>query len=119
MVASTLRHKRYSAMLLFAFQEGKSNSSEQTCESRILVCMALSANEALIHFKKMGVELQGEYTTNNGITYGWSFLGIQELLCLDLIASNDSEVWYDIFRIENPESLVPKESELCAIKDND
>ncbi len=114
---------RYSAKLLFQFlvtfdgDVGK----RRTCEERILVLKATSAQKALATAKRKGKQCQYSIQNSDGNPLDFQFVGVMELLSLDPVCESD-EVWYEITErllpMERADRLIPSEHDLEAIKNN-
>lgn len=114
--------RRYAAKLLFQFRvvvDGN-DGVMRTCEERILVLRAPSARKALAMAKRRGREARGRWRNSDGNPVHFEFVGVLDLLCLDPECDED-EVWYDIVcrkqPMERAADLVPKEADLCAIRE--
>ena len=114
-IVNEKRLHRYAGKLLFSYQEDGVGGT--TCESRVVVVKAECADSALRHLKAKGIASQGASArpNENGNMVRYLFVGVMELLDLDLVFESEDEVWYDIFGETAPNSLVPAESELSAI----
>lgn len=116
--------KRFAAKLLFQFrvQVGKDSGKRRLCEERVVLIEALNARMALSEAKRKGHVAQHKYKNNEGWFVYFEFIGILELLCLDPACEAD-EVWYDIRQkflpMENKHKLIPPESKLNAVKNNE
>lgn len=117
---SRLRAERYAAMLLFQFRveyEGDSGI-RRTCEKRLFVLEATSAQKALSLAKRRGRAAEGRYKNSLGGTVHFEFVGVQDLLHLGPECEDD-EMWYDIVELVRPmerrKKLIPAENELQAI----
>ena len=112
--------KRYAAKLLFQFRVtvGGSSGKRRTCEERIVLIQACSAAQALISAKRKGRHRQHSYSNSEGNPVDFQFIGVMELLHLDLVCEED-EVWYDITERLLPrgrrDRFIPSENELEAI----
>lgn len=113
--------KRYSAKLLFQFRADLGNGQSdimRTCEERIIVIQARSADSALAKTKSYGKaeEFDGESEAGNPIYF--EFVGVMDLLELG-IETKPEEVWYDIVTRKQPserkDKLIPSEGRLQAI----
>jgi hypothetical protein len=113
--------KRYSAKLLFQFQVtvGGSHGQRRTCEERIVLIKADSAAQALALAKQKGRDGEYSYTNSDGNPVDVQFIGVMELLRLDLVCEED-EVWYDITErllpMERRDRFIPPEHTLEAIR---
>ena len=112
--------ERYSAKLLFQFRVvtyGRANR-RRTCEERIVVFRARSADDALKRAKKAGRTAQHQYKNNTGGTVHFEFVGVLDLQHLGADCEAN-EVWYDIKELVTPMerkgTLVPREDKLTAI----
>ena len=94
----------------------------RTCEERIIVFSAAHGRVALREAKRRGRVAQHRYKNNNGDAVHFDFVGVLELLRLDLLCEPD-EVWYDITERVRPSerrtSIIPPESRLSAIKNQE
>lgn len=115
---------RYGAKLLFQFRvtvDGSPNV-RRTCEERIINFEATDARAALKEAKRRGRAAQHSYRNNYGNPVFFQFLGVMELLRLD-IGGDEGEVWYDIVERVQPKErlrqLIPPESQLNAIRNNE
>lgn len=77
---------------------------------------ASCAEEALQAARQRGEAAQWDSVNDEGDSVRGEFLGVVELLCLELVAEDDAEVWYDIFEDADPSRLIPPVEELCAIR---
>lgn len=115
---------RYGAKLLFQFRVTVDGSAgvRRLCEERIINFEATDARAALKEAKKRGRAAQHAYRNNHGNPVFFQFLGVMELLCLD-IGGDEGEVWYDIVERVQPKErlrkLIPPESQLNAIRNNE
>jgi len=112
---------RYAAKLLFQYRvvvDGQSNVM-RTCEERIILLEAPTARAALALAKKHGRKAQHRYKNNEGGLVHFEFVGLMDLLHLG-VECEEGEVWYDITQrklpMERASSLLPKESELSALR---
>lgn len=113
--------KRYAAKLFFQFRvivPGE-QSKQRTCEERIIVMNAATAQAALAHAKRKGKEGQHSYVNSDGNRVRFEFIGVMEMIDLGSECGDD-EVWYEIkSRMEPSERknrFIPPESELRAIR---
>ena len=113
--------KRYVAKLLFQFRvtvAGK-HFKRRLCEERFIMFRAASAKEALAHAKRRGKEEQHSYKNSGGNPVRFEFIGVMELLDLDL-ASEEDEVWYEIKQMVAPSErkaeLIPARTVLHAFR---
>ena len=120
---SSAENKKFAAKLLFQFRvvvDGDPGVM-RTCEERIVVFHASSAQKALAAAKRRGKAAQHSYKNDAGDTVYFEFVGIQDLLHLGLECEED-EVWYNITQrklpMERAASILPSESELSAIRNN-
>lgn len=113
--------RRYAAKLLFQFRVVVNGNSSQrrTCEERIIVVNARSAESALLRAKRNGRKGQYQTLNSDGNPVHFEFIGILDLLELGIECEPD-EVWYDIVERVSPserrDEIIPRESELCAIR---
>ena len=111
-------------MLLFKFRIMTNNNpgKRRICENRIINFQATNGLLALAEAKRRGIEAQYSYRNNEGNKVYFEFVGVKDLLCLSP-ECNPEEVWYDIVQLLRPmerkKTLIPKESELNAIKNNE
>ena len=119
-----LAAKPYSAKLLFQFRVvvGGQSSKRRICEERIVAFNARSARGALAAAKRRGKAAEFDYTNDEGNPVFFEFVGVMDLLHLGIECGED-EVWYEIVERLNPmerrSKLIPRESELCAIRNRD
>jgi hypothetical protein len=113
--------KRFAAKLLFQFRvvvDGDSGK-RRTCEERIIVFDARSAERALLRAKRSGKKAEHHYLNNQGNGVFFEFIGVLDLLELG-IECDTEEVWYDIVERLSPSErsakIIPRESDLCAIR---
>jgi hypothetical protein len=116
--------KRYSAALLFQFRvmvDGVSGK-RRLCEKRIIHFRARDGRSALAHAKKRGKEAEHHYKNNEGNPVFFEFVGVRDLLGCDPGCEPD-EVWYQIVEMVRPmerrKQLIPPESQLCAIRNDE
>lgn len=116
------RDKRYSASLLFQFRVVGDAGKRRTCEKRVITFRAAHGRSALTEAKKRGRTGEYSYRNTRGDRVYFEFIGVRELLCLDPECAND-EVWYQIVEMMTPmerkKSLIPPESDLSAIRNNE
>lgn len=116
--------KRFSAALLFQFRVmvDRSPGKRRICEKRIIHFKASNAQRALVHAKKRGHEGEHSYKNSAGNKVFFEFIGVRDLLCCSDECDSD-EVWYQILELVQPmerrKKLIPAESQLCAIRNND
>lgn len=114
---------RFAAQLLFCFHLGnpERQSKRILCEQRIAVLEAKSPKMALRRFRRKANEWQYSYVNERGETVRFVFLGIMQLLRLDLLCE-DEEVWYFVSEKRITEAtlvaLVPADEELLALMTN-
>src|SRR5262249_53698728 len=111
---------RYAAKLLFQFRvmvDGKPNK-KRTCEERVIVLSAETADAALKKAKAYGKAAKHTYKNNYGNSVHFELVGILDLLRLGAECEDD-EVWYDITErlepMERRRSIIPPEKKLNAI----
>src|SRR5262245_16808160 len=83
--------KRYSAKLLFQFRviiDGDSGK-RRMCEERLLVLQATSARAALTKAKRKGRGSQFHYKNSDGNPVHFEFVGVMDLLCLEVSCEPD------------------------------
>jgi hypothetical protein len=114
---------RFAAKLLFQFRvvgDGESNIM-RLCEERIVLIEAPSARKALAAAKRRGKSAQHRYKNGTGATVHFEFVGLMDLLHLGVECDVD-EVWYNTTQrklpMERAASILPKESELNAIRNS-
>jgi hypothetical protein len=116
--------RRYSAALLFQFRVVVDGSSgkRRLCEKRIIHFRARDAQSALTHAKKRGREAEHSYRNNHGNLVYFEFIGVRDLIGCDAACEPD-EVWYQIVEMMKPmerrKKLIPPESQLSAIRNDD
>jgi hypothetical protein len=116
--------KRYSAALLFQYRVMVDGSpgKRRLCESRIIHFRSLNGRSALAHAKKRGRAAEHNYKNDDGNPVFFDFVGVRDLLCCDPACEPD-EVWYQrvelLTPMERKSRLIPTESELCAIRNNE
>lgn len=121
MAADKETSERYAAKLLFQFRVTVDGDDGvmRTCEERIVVLRAMHARDALAKAKRYGRKEQFDYRNDDGNPVHLQFVGVLDLLRLGPECEDD-EVWYDIVTRKQPmeraASIVPKESELNAIR---
>lgn len=128
MAASTHRKSkrsgRYAAKLLFQFRVVVNGSPgiRRTCEERIITLSAPHGRAALQEAKRRGRAAQHQYENNDGNPVYFEFVGVLDLLRLDPACEAD-EVWYDITErirpMERRATLIPPDTKLAAIRNND
>lgn len=115
---------RYSAKMLFQFRvEVNSVSAKfRTVEERVCVTRASDSYIAHSFFNELGLKDEFSYVNDEGNRVFFEFIGIMEMIRLG-IESEENEVWYDIrtrkLPMENRHKLVPKASELQAMKEDE
>jgi len=116
--------KRYSAALLFQYRvmvEGCAGK-RRTCEKRIIHFSSTDGSTALKHAKKRGKEAEHHYRNSDGNPVYFEFVGIRDLMACDPACEPD-EVWYETVEMLTPmerrDQLIPPESQLCAIRNNE
>jgi hypothetical protein len=112
--------KRYAAKLMFQFRvvvDGESGK-RRTCEDRIIVIRAKSAESALLAAKRHGKKSEISYSNDEGNPVHFEFVGVMDLLELGLECA-ENEVWYEIVdRLcpsERRSKLIPPEPRLNAV----
>ena len=94
----------------------------RTCEKRIIHFQAADAWGALRHAKKRGREAEHNWKNKNGGTVFFEFVGVMDLIGCDPMCEPD-EVWYQTVAMKTPmerrNTLIPSESKLCAIRNNE
>jgi len=116
--------KRYSAALLFQFRVvvGGIDGKRRTCEKRIIHFRARNARAALAHAKRRGKAAEHHYRNNEGDPVYFEFVGTRDLIGCDPACEPD-EVWYQTVEMlapmEKRKKLIPPESQLCAIRNNE
>ncbi len=115
--------QRYAAKLLFQFRvmvDGKPNA-RRLCEERIILIEALDGKAALKEAKRRGRAASCRYKNSETNHLIFEFVGVMDLLCLGN-ECDDGGVWYDITErlrpMERRNKILPKESELNAIRNN-
>lgn len=117
---ATSKMSRYAAMLLFQYRVvvGGKSSLMRTCEKRIIVLAAASAQAALTAAKRRGKAAQFSHKNSDNNPVHFEFIGILDLLELGIECEAD-EVWYDIITLKRPKerakSILPPEQNLNAI----
>jgi len=116
----SLKLKRFAVNLLFVFRvDGVTDDEDWMCESRIVIVRALKAKDALEKARKKGKEAEWDGENDEGNKTRSEFVGVMELLCLEGVAEDEDEVWYDVLYVKDPSALVPSESDLNAIMNKD
>jgi hypothetical protein len=112
--------ERYAAKLLFQFRVaigGKSNTM-RTCEERIVVLKARTAQLALAAAKRRGRSGEHSYKNRDGNKVYFEFVGVMDLLHLGVECEKD-EVWYNITTMKQPKErakrILPAEMKLNAL----
>ena len=116
--------RRYSAALLFQYRvvaDGVANR-RRTCEKRIIHFRASDGRAALKHAKKRGRQAEHEWKNKDGSHVFFEFVGVRDVIGCDPACEPD-EVWYQIVEMMTPMErrsiLIPPESKLCAIRNNE
>ncbi len=124
MAKKGLCRKRYSAELLFQYRvmvDGTAGK-RRLCERRIIHFRAPDGRSALAHAKRRGKESEHHYQNNQGNPVFFEFVGVRDLRCCDPACEPD-EVWYDIVEMVRPmerrRQIIPPESQLCAIRNDE
>jgi hypothetical protein len=116
--------KRYSAALLFQYRVMVDGSAgkRRLCEKRIIHFRAQDGHSALMHAKRRGREAEHRYRNNEGNAVFFEFVGVRDLIGCDPACEPD-EVWYQIVEMMKPmerrKQLIPPESQLCAIRNDE
>ncbi len=116
--------KRYSAALLFQYRVMVNGSpgKRRLCEKRIIHFRASDARSALAHAKRRGKQAEHHYRNNEKNPVFFEFVGVRDLIGCDPACEPD-EVWYQTFEMVQPmerrRQLIPPESKLCAIRNNE
>ena len=101
---------------------GGSPGKRRLCEKRIIHFHASNAHSALTHAKKRGRDAQHRYKNTAGNQVFFEFIGVRDLICCDNVCEPD-EVWYQtvsmLTPMERKKSLIPAESKLCAIRNDE
>jgi hypothetical protein len=101
---------------------GGSPGTRRLCEERIITFASIHGHAALREAKRQGRTAQFSYPNNDGNRVHFEFVGVMELLRLDP-ACDPGEVWYELPErvrpMERRAQLIPPESQLQAIKNND
>ena len=112
--------RRFAAKLLFQYRvvvKGRSNR-RRTCEERLIVVHAQTAEAAYRSALKSGRSAQHRYRNPDGNPVHCEFIGILELLELGMECGPE-EVWYDIKSMlmpkERSHKILPPKHELSAI----
>jgi hypothetical protein len=115
---------RYSAELLFQYRVMVDGSpgKRRLCEKRIIHFRAPDGRSALTYAKRRGREAQHHYRNNEGNLVFFDFVGIRDLINCDPACEPD-EVWYETVEMVTPmerrKQLIPPESQLSAIRNNE
>src|SRR5262245_52591302 len=116
--------RRYSAALLFQYRvvaHGVANR-RRTCEKRIIHFRASDGRAALRHAKKRGRQAEHHWKNKDGSQVFFEFVGVRDLIGCDPACEPD-EVWYQIVEMMTPmerrSMLIPPDSKLCAIRNNE
>ena len=79
-------------------------------------------SSALARAKLCGKEAEHHYRNNNGNPVFFELVGVRELICCDPACEPD-EVWYETVEIVRPmerrRQIIPAESQLCAIRNDE
>ena len=116
--------RRYSAKLLFQYRVmvGGSAITRRLCEERIITFPSGYGRAALREAKRRGRAAQHSYTNIKGSPVHFEFVGVMELMCLEVACETD-EVWYEMRErvrpMERRGTFIPPESRLHAIRKND
>jgi hypothetical protein len=120
-MATTTIANRYSAKLLFEFHivvDGKP-MVRRTCEERIIIVRALSADAALREAKRKGRASEFRFRNTHGDPGHFRLVGVMDLLELG-VECEPEEVWYDITERVRPSerraSIIPREKDLNAFR---
>ncbi len=111
----------YAAKLLFQFRVMVAGSpgTRRLCEERIIRFSSSDSRTALRHANRRGHAAQHQYKNRAANLVHFDFVGVLELLRLD-IACEPDEVWYELSErvrpMERRGSLIPPEHELSAIR---
>ena len=121
---SSKGNKRFAAALLFQYRimiDGDSGIRRQ-CEKQIIQFMAANAKTALREAKTRALSKQFNYKNSDGNKVNFEFVGVRDLLCLDVVCEPD-EVWYEVIEMVKPmerrDKLIPSENQLNAIRNQD
>lgn len=106
---------RYAAKMIFEYTVAGDVRKRRTCESRIVLFHATSAESALRKAKARGVREQTQYRNVEGNDARIRFLGLADLIKLDPECAPD-EAWYSVFSSAKPANLVRKNKELSAFR---
>src|SRR5947209_2634511 len=93
----------FSALLLFQFRveyDGRSDK-RRTCEQRMILLQAATAQAALRLAKQRGRRAQHRYRNAAGGVVHFEFVGVLDLLHLGIECEAD-EVWYGISEMSEP-----------------
>jgi hypothetical protein len=112
--------RRYAAKLLFQYRTSQiRKDGRDLFEERIIVVTAKHSRSALIKCRSAGMQKQYSYIAASGCKVNVEFLGVIQLLRLDLLCDDD-EMWYSLHSMLIPsrrrKSLVPDENNLDAIR---
>jgi hypothetical protein len=124
MPKKTPSQKRYSAALLFQYRVMVNGSpgKRRLCEKRIIHFRASDARSALGHAKRRGKEAEHRYRNKEGNPVFFEFVGVRDLIGCDPACEPD-EVWYQTVEMVQPmerrRQLIPPESQLCAMRNNE
>jgi hypothetical protein len=116
--------KRYSAALLFQYRVMVDGSpgKRRLCEKRIIHFRAPDGHSALTHAKRRGREAEHNYRNNEGNPVFFEFVGVRDLIGCDPACEPD-EVWYQTVEMMTPmerrKQIIPPESQLCAIRNDE
>ena len=110
--------------MLFQYRVMVSGSpgKRRLCEKRIIHFRVSHARSALAHAKRRGKEAQHHYCNNEGNPVFFEFVGVRDLIGCDPACEPD-EVWYQTMEMVEPmekrRRLIPPESQLCAIRNDE
>ena len=116
----TAEVERYAAKLLFQYRVsiGSKSNTMRTCEERIIILKANTAQLALSAAKRRGRSSEYSYKNSDGNKVCFEFIGVLDLLRLGVECEKD-EVWYNIITMMKPKerakSILPAEKILNAI----
>ncbi len=86
--------KRYSAKLVFYYDDGQS-CFFSTCEERIITFDSRGPKEALKLAMRIGKDAEYEFENAFGDSVSFRFIGIVDVIHLG-IECQEGEVWYDV-----------------------
>src|SRR5215213_6913707 len=104
---------RYATKMIFEYTVTADVRKRRTCESRIVLLHAASAESALRKAKARGAREQMQYRNVEGNDVRMRFIGLADLIELDPMCAPD-EAWYSVFSSASPAKLVRKDGELSA-----